>query len=122
MAPRPPVKEGIMTHKLVPSDRVEGTPVARPDGEIIGAIERLMIDKVSGQIAYAVLKSRGFFGFGQIHVPVVWQALKYNPQRKSFEITIPETECCGETIADAGEDLDLGERPPVYRQPQYWAT
>jgi sporulation protein YlmC with PRC-barrel domain len=122
MVPRPPAKEGIVTHKLVPSDRVEGMPIYLPDGEKIGTIERLMIDKVSGHIAYAVLKSRGFLGVGAKHFPVLWQALKYNPRRKSFEITIPEAPCCGDMIADAGEELDLGERAPVYRPPQYWTT
>jgi len=111
-----------MTHKLVPSDRVEGTPVALPNGEVIGTIERLMIDKMTGQIAYAVLKSKGFLGLGAKHFPVLWQALKYNPQRKSFEITIPEAQCCGGTIDDSGVELDLGDRTPVYQQPQYWAT
>jgi hypothetical protein len=44
-----------MAHNLIASDRVEGTPVCRPTGEQIGVIQRLMIDKLSGQIAYAVL-------------------------------------------------------------------
>jgi sporulation protein YlmC with PRC-barrel domain len=122
MAPRPPAKEDIMTHKLVPSDRVEGMPVFLPDGEKIGTIERLMIDKITGQIAYAVLKTRGFLGLGTKHFPVLWQALKYNPQRKSFEITISEAPCCEGMIEDAGEELDLGERTPVHLQPQYWTT
>ena len=111
-----------MTHKLVPSDRVEGLPVFLPDGEKIGAIERLMIDKITGHVVYAVLKSKGFLGLGTKHFPVLWQALKYNPQRKSFEITIPEAQRCGGIIEDSGEELDLGDRTPVYRPPQYWAT
>src|SRR6185312_5647606 len=42
-------------HRFVASDRVEGTPVRRSDGTKIGTIERLMMDKVSGKVAYAVL-------------------------------------------------------------------
>ena len=111
-----------MTHKLVPSDHIEGMPVFLPDDEKIGTIERLMIDKITGHIAYAVLKSKSFLGLDTRHFPVLWQALKYNPQRKSFEITIPEAQRCGGIIEDSGEELDLGDRTPVYRQPQYWAT
>jgi hypothetical protein len=33
------------THSLIASDRVEGTPVRRSDGEKVGTIERLMIDR-----------------------------------------------------------------------------
>ena len=111
-----------MIHKLVPSDRVEGTPVCRPDGEKIGTIERLMIDKISGNIAYAVLKSRGFLGLGQQHFPVAWQALKYNSKRKSYEINIPEAQFRSGMIDDGGEELDLGDRALSYRHPQYWGV
>ena len=111
-----------MIHKLVPSDRVEGTPVSRTDGEKIGTIERLMIDKISGNIAYAVLKSRGFLGLGKQHFPISWQALKYNAQRKSFEIVIPEAQLRSGMFDDAGEELDLGDRAPSYCHPQYWGV
>ena len=52
-------------HSLIASDRVEGTPVRRTNGEKIGTIERLMIDKLSGNVAYAVLSFGGFLGIGQ---------------------------------------------------------
>ena len=42
-------------HPLIASDRIEGTLVRRPDGEKIGKIKRLMIDKEGGTIAYAVM-------------------------------------------------------------------
>ena len=52
------------THALIASDKVEGTPVRRPDGDKIGTIERVMIDKRSGKVAYAVMSFGGFMGFG----------------------------------------------------------
>jgi hypothetical protein len=70
-----------MTHNLISSDRVEGTPVCRPTGEQIGVIQRVMIDKLSGQVAYAILTFGGFLGFGQKHFPVPWRSLKYRPRR-----------------------------------------
>ena len=51
-------------HQLIASDRIEGTAVRRPNGDMIGHIERLMIDKVSGQVSYAVMSSGGFLGIG----------------------------------------------------------
>jgi len=65
-------------HTLIASDRVEGTPVRRSDGEKIGTIERLMIDKLSGNVAYAVLSFGGFLGMGQKHTPVPWARLTYD--------------------------------------------
>ena len=37
-----------MSHPLVPSDRVEAAVVYGPDGQKIGTIERLMLEKLSG--------------------------------------------------------------------------
>ena len=40
---------------LIESDRVEGTTVYDPQGNNIGSIKRLMIEKISGHVAYAVM-------------------------------------------------------------------
>jgi len=55
------------SHALIPSDRVEGTAVCRTSGEKIGTIQRLMIDKISGSVAYAVLRFGGLLGIGAKH-------------------------------------------------------
>jgi hypothetical protein len=65
-------------HDLIASDRIEGTAVKRPTGDKIGRIERLMLDKVSGKVAYAILSFGGFLGIGDKHVPVPWTSLTYN--------------------------------------------
>ena len=45
-------------HDLIGSDRVEGTNVYRSDGKKIGEIERVMIEKKSGCVSYAVPRLR----------------------------------------------------------------
>ena len=51
---------GEMTGKpLIESDRVEGTTVYDPNGNKIGSIKRLMIEKISGRVAYAVMSFGG---------------------------------------------------------------
>jgi PRC-barrel domain len=109
-------------HKLVPSDRVEGAPVCDPTGKWIGTIERLMIEKVSGNIAYAVLKCGGFLGVGEDHVPVPWQSLKYNTERQSYEISIPAAQLRDAGSDESGGELDLGSREPPYRHARYWGV
>ena len=66
----------VMTkpHQLIASDRVEGTAVRRPNGERIGHIERLMIDKITGKVSYAVLSFGGFLGMGANLLPLPWAA------------------------------------------------
>lgn len=49
---------------LIGSDKVEGTAVYGADSQKIGSIERVMIDKLSGKVSYAVLSFGGFLGSG----------------------------------------------------------
>jgi hypothetical protein len=66
------------TCSLIGSDKVEGTPVYGADSQKIGSIERVMIDKVSGKVSYAVLSFGGLLGIGDEHYPLPWQSLKYD--------------------------------------------
>jgi hypothetical protein len=63
---------------LIGSDKVEGTAVFGADDSKIGSIERVMIDKVSGRVSYAVLGFGGFLGLGNDLYPLPWQSLKYD--------------------------------------------
>ena len=55
----------VHTSNLIGSDKVEGTPVYRLNGDNIGQIERVMIDKISGKVANAVMSFGGFLGIGE---------------------------------------------------------
>jgi PRC-barrel domain protein len=66
------------TANLIGSDKVEGTAVYGADSQKIGSIERVMIDKISGKVSYAVLNFGGLFGLGGDHYPLPWQSLKYD--------------------------------------------
>jgi PRC-barrel domain len=70
--------EGRETGTLIGSDKVEGTAVYGTDAQKIGSIERVMIDKVSGRVSYAVLGFGGFLGIGDDHYPLPWQSLRYD--------------------------------------------
>ena len=79
----------VMTkpHQLIASDRVEGTAVRRPNGDKIGHIERLMIDKISGKVSYAILGFGGFLGMGTNLLPLPWARLSYNPGSRPTNLT-----------------------------------
>jgi hypothetical protein len=47
-----------MSHPLVASDRVEAAVVYGPDGQKIGTIERLMLEKLSGTVAYGEVRRK----------------------------------------------------------------
>jgi len=54
------------TVSLIGSDKVEGTAVCGADDRKIGSVQRVMIDKVSGNVAYAVITFGGFLGMGEL--------------------------------------------------------
>src|SRR6266511_4060332 len=98
-----------MAHTFIASDRVEGSDVCQSDGQRIGTIQRLMIDKRSGQIAYAVLKSGSILGFGGTHFPVPWAELKYNFATGSYKIDLSE-EGLHDMLSRIGGKFDWGDR------------
>jgi hypothetical protein len=80
------------THDLIGSDKVEGTNVYRSNGEKIGQIERVMLEKTSGKVAFAVMSFGGFLGLGHDHYPVPWQRLTYNERLGGYEVDISDEE------------------------------
>jgi sporulation protein YlmC with PRC-barrel domain len=76
------------TATLIASDKVEGTAVYGADSEKIGRIENVMIDKLSGKVAYAVLSFGGWLGMGQDHYPLPWAKLKYNETLGGYVVNL----------------------------------
>jgi PRC-barrel domain len=66
------------TDRLISSEKVEGTNVYNRNRENIGSINHLMIDKISGQVEYAVMSTGGFLGIGESYSPVPWDSLVYD--------------------------------------------
>ena len=112
-------------HRLVASDRVEGTLVRRSDGTKVGTIERLMIDKVNGKVAYAVLSFGGFMGVGVKRIPVPWDQMKYGVALNAYEINLSDEELSRAPLFEGDEEFDWGYRDDVignlnfYRTPPY---
>ncbi|HEY1631370.1 MAG TPA: PRC-barrel domain-containing protein [Rhizomicrobium sp.] len=80
---------------LIGSDKVEGTPVYRSNGDRIGTIERIMIDKLSGDVGYAVMSFGGFLGIGNDFYPVPWSLLTYNEKLGGYEVNLTEEQLKG---------------------------
>ena len=89
------VTEERETVSLIGSDKVEGTAVYGADDTQIGSIERVMIDKMSGKVSYAVLSFGGFLGIGDEHYPLPWQSLKYDTNLGGYRTGITETQLKG---------------------------
>ncbi len=74
-------EEGVAvdeTDRLISSDKVEGTAVYNRAGDRLGSVYTVMIDKYSGQVAYAVMSFGGFLGIAERYHPLPWKALTYD--------------------------------------------
>ncbi len=82
--------EARETERLIAGDKVEGTSVVRSNGDTIGEIERLMIDKRTGKVAYAVMSFGGILGIGESLYPLPWNMPTCNESLDGYEVDITE--------------------------------
>ena len=97
--------ESRETTALIGSDKVEGTAVYGADEKKIGKIERVMLDKASGKVAYAVLSFGGFLGMGEDYYPTPWSLLKYDTNLGGYRANFTK---------------DQLEKAPKYSQSTSW--
>jgi hypothetical protein len=102
---------GVMTGKpLIESDRVEGTAVYDANGSHVGSIKRLMIEKLSGRVAYAIMSFGGFLGIGEQEHTVPWNALTYDPSLGGFRTNINEVQLKGAPPYSRDQEYDWSDR------------
>ena len=80
------------TSTLIAADKVQGTDVFNAGGDRVGSIHDLMIDKQSGQVAYAIMSFGGFLGIGNSYHPLPWSRLRYDTNLGGYIVDIKESE------------------------------
>jgi sporulation protein YlmC with PRC-barrel domain len=76
------------TNALIAADKVKGTEVYNANGENLGEIYDLMIDKRSGHIAYAIMSFGGFLGIGDKYHPLPWSILTYDAEKGGYVVNL----------------------------------
>ena len=69
------------TTALIAASKVQGAEVYNAAGESLGSIHDLMIDKISGNVAYAIMSFGGFLGMGNSYHPLPWPLLQYDTSK-----------------------------------------
>jgi hypothetical protein len=95
LAKEKPMSTEGRASNLISSDKESGKAVYGDNNKKIGSIEHVMIDKPSGEIAYAVLSFGGFLGIGTDHYPVPWKALRYDTDLGGYRSDINENRLKG---------------------------
>ncbi|KRD52769.1 PRC-barrel domain-containing protein [Ensifer sp. Root278] len=113
------------THDLTASDKVEGTKVYGSDNKHIGSIERVIIEKRSGRVAYAVLGFGGFLGLGEDHYPLPWAKLTYDENLGGYRTDVTRDQVERAPKYRGNEEYDWNEENgrrvyDYYGVPPYW--
>ena len=95
------------TVDLIASNKVEGTAVYDRNGDRLGTIYNFMVDKVNGQVEYAVLSFGGLFGLGTDYYPLPWDRLTYDEELGGYQIDLVK------------EDLEEAPRYSAEQEPTY---
>ncbi|MQV46567.1 PRC-barrel domain-containing protein [Sinorhizobium medicae] len=94
------------SHDLIASDKVVGTTVYDMNGENVGSIERIILEKRGGRVAYAVMSFGGILGIGHEHYPLPWEMLDYDTSLGRFQVNITKEQVEGAPRYPAGQDYD----------------
>jgi len=95
------------TIDLIASNKVEGTAVYDRNGDRLGTIYNFMVDKVNGQVEYAVLSFGGLFGLGSDYYPLPWDRLTYDEELGGYQIDLVK------------EDLEEAPHYSAEQEPAY---
>ena len=85
--------------------------------------DHLLIEKVSGRVAYAVMSFGGFLGLAHSHYPIPWSALKYDTALGGYRAGIREEQLRDAPAFsdDSWTDRDWETRTHQhYGSPPYW--
>lgn len=83
------IRENIMEyHQIVNSEDVIGVEVRNVQNENLGKVEALMLDKMTGQVAYVVLSFGGFLGMGDKLFAMPWSIFSFNTEKNCFIINV----------------------------------
>ena len=92
------------TSRLIASSKVEGTEVYNRVGEHLGEVYNFMVDKFTGQVAYAVMSFGGFLGIGERYHPLPWKALDYDVRQGGYVVDLDRAKLEGAPTYGRNDD------------------
>jgi PRC-barrel domain len=109
------------TSSLISSDKVEGTAVYDRQGQKLGSINAVMIDKVSGKVAYA-MSFGGFLGMGDRYHPLPWHVLTYDTGQGGYLIDLDQSMLEGAPTYETTDTPNWSDRSWGQQVHDYYGT
>ena len=76
----------------ISSSKVEGTNVYSPNGDKLGSIDDLVIDKKSGQVRTQRWSSAASWAWAPTATPLPWDQLKYDTTKDGYVVNVDKTQ------------------------------
>ena len=111
---------GDETAELISSEKVEATAVYDRKGDKIGTVHHLMINKYTGQVAYAVVSFGGFLGIGAEYHPIPWRLLDYNGEVGGYVVDLDREQLEKAPHFAENRQPDWSDRAYIARIDEYW--
>lgn len=74
--------------QAIRAKKVIGTPVRDSNGDDVGKVEDIVLDKLSNSILFAVVGFGGVLGMGEKYHPVPWAVLDYDESKDCYVINV----------------------------------
>src|SRR5271156_4202772 len=94
------------THNLISTDKVVGSAVYNRQGDHLGSVYGLMVNKLNGQVAYAIMSFGGFLGMGESYHPLPWRVLTYDTRLDGYIVDLDRTRLEGAPSYPSATDPD----------------
>lgn len=113
--------ESDETMRLISADKVAGTSVYGADRKKIGSIDKIMVDKTSGKVSFAVMSFGGFLGIGEKLHPLPWTSLRYDAELDGYVVGLTKDTLEKAPSYDAGREPDWADQRYHQGVSGYWA-
>jgi hypothetical protein len=114
------LREETRTSDLIGSDRVEGTAVFGADDEKIGTVQRILIEKRTGQVRDIEISVGSFLGMGGELHSLPWDMFDYNIELDGYQLDVTEDQLKNApTHRESDRDM-LYDRDYRTRTYDYW--
>lgn len=97
------------TRDQIRASDVKDADVYNADGEHLGHIEDIVLNKQDGKATTAIMSFGGFLGIGERYHPLPWQTLHYDTGRGGYVVNVSREQLEGAPHFGAGEEPDWND-------------
>ena len=114
--------ERVQNSDLIGSDRVEGTAVYGSDNNKIGTVERVLIEKRSGQARDVEISVGSFLGMGGTMHSLPWGKFDYDTELGGYRLDVTQDQLKGAPSYPESERDTAYNREYQSRSYDYWSV